>query len=310
MTITVVIPTHNRANQLRGAIMSVLASPLVRSTHDIIVVDDGSQDQTAEIVRELDVRYVRISGGGPSGSRNAGWRLANTEYIAFLDDDDEWLPGNMEPQLAALTSDPASAFAFGRVQRTDAELRPFGKAIPASPLPSGRVVDFVSYYALQVGAILFRRAALESVAGFDPALRFNEDSDLLVRLAARYSAVGVDMVGSLFRQRDQNPRDAALRWPAHEARAAAIQKWRRAGIWISPRSRLRSDMNYRGMTSFFFCEDAAAALAEGRRGDATTALIRGLRVSPLHCLVGHRRFWTVLTMFGHIRARGVPTAGR
>ena len=303
MTLTVVIPTRNRATLLRSAIASVMASPLMRSASDLIVVDDGSEDETAEIVRSSGVRYVRTSGGGPSGSRNAGWRLAETEYVSFLDDDDGWLPGNMQPQLNALENAPASAFAFGRVQRTDADLRPFGKAIPDCPLPSGLVVDFLAHYELQVGAILFRRSALESVAGFDTALRFYEDSDLLMRLAARYSAEGVDMVGSVFRQRGQNPRDAALRWEGYEARAEARRKWRRAGIRISLRARVRSDIHFRGMTSFFFCEDARAALTDGRMGDATTALIRGLRVSPLHCLVGHRRFWSVLKLFWISRAR-------
>ena len=297
MTITVVIPTHNRAALLRGAIKSVIASPLIRTERNIIVVDDGSQDETPAVVRNLGVRYVRISGGGPSGSRNAGLQVADTEFVAFLDDDDEWLSGNMVEQLAALRREPESAFAFGRVQRTNSDLQPFGEAMPPAPLPSGDVVEFVSYYDLQLGAILFRRAALEAVGGFDVALRFNEDSDLLVRLAARYPAVGVDTVGSLFRQRAPNARDAALRWPAYEARASAIRKWRRAGIHIPLRSRLRSDLNYRGMTSFFFCEDAEAALAAGRRRDAATALLCGLRVSPLHCLFGHRRFWSVLSSF-------------
>jgi len=234
------------------------------------VVDDGSRDETPAVVAELGVRYVAVSSGGPSGSRNAGLHLADTEFIAFLDDDDEWLPGNMEQQRARLQGDPASAFAFGRVQRTDPDLKPFGEAIPLGPLPSGQVLEFVSYFDLQVGAILFRRAALEALGGFDTNLRFNEDSDLLVRLAARYPAVGVDTVGSLFRQRAPNASDAASRWPAHEARRAATRKWRRSGIRIPLRSRLRSDLNYRGMTSFFFCEDAAMALTageEGRSGD-------------------------------------------
>ncbi|HEY8648541.1 MAG TPA: glycosyltransferase family 2 protein [Candidatus Limnocylindria bacterium] len=298
MTLTVIIPTRDRAAQLRGAIRSVLASPLVRSPGDIIVVDDGSRDETPAVVAELGVRYVAVSSGGPSGSRNAGLHLADTEFIAFLDDDDEWLPGNMEQQRARLQGDPASAFAFGRVQRTDPDLKPFGEAIPLGPLPSGQVLEFVSYFDLQVGAILFRRAALEALGGFDTNLRFNEDSDLLVRLAARYPAVGVDTVGSLFRQRAPNASDAASRWPAHEARRAATRKWRRSGIRIPLRSRLRSDLNYRGMTSFFFCEDAAMALTAGKKDEAVTALIRGLRVSPLHCLFGHRRCWSVLALLG------------
>lgn len=297
MTLTVIIPTRDRARQLRGAIESVIASPLVRPTRDVIVVDDGSRDETPSVVRDLGVRYVRTSGAGPSGARNAGLKLAETEFVAFLDDDDAWLPGNMAKQLTALQREPAAAFAFGRVQRTDEDLRPYGDPIPAAPLPSGSVVEFVSYYDLQLGALLFRRAALEEVDGFDPALRFTQDSDLIVRLAARYSAVGVDTVGSLFRQRAPNARDAAIRWPAHTARQAARRKWRRMGIRIPLRSRIQSDLNYRGMTSFSFCEDAAMAVRAGRRREAARSLLFALRVSPLHSVLGHRRFWSVLRLF-------------
>lgn len=294
MSITVVIPTRDRAEQLRQAVRSVVASPLMRTAQDIIVVDDGSQDETPAVARDLGVRYVRIAGGGPSGSRNAGLQLVETEFVAFLDDDDVWLPQNMVEQLERLRQDPAAAFAFGRVLRTNTALEPFGDPIPPPPLPSGRVLDFVAYYALQLGAILFRRDAVDAVGGFDPDLRFHQDSDLVVRLAACYPAVGVDVVGSLFRQRGPNPRDAALRWPAHTARMAATRKWRRRGIPISRRARFRSDLNYRGMTSFFFCEDAAVALALGRKREALTALVRGLRISPAHCVLGHRRLWSLL----------------
>jgi glycosyltransferase involved in cell wall biosynthesis len=297
MGLSVVIPTHDRATLLDGAIRSVLASPLVLSRRDVIVVDDQSEDETPEVARALGVRYVRIVAGGPSGARNAGLRLAEAEYIAFLDDDDAWLPTNMALQLAALQRTPAAAFAFGRVQRTNFELQPFGEPIPAAVLPSGNVLEFVYHFDLQLGAILFRRSALLDVGGFDEALRFNEDSDLLVRLAAKYPAVGVDVVGSLFRQRVPNLRDSSLRWPSHRDRLAAQRKWQKAGIRIPLRVRLDSDLKYRGMTSYFFCEDARLALTVGRKTEAAEALLRGLRLSPLHCLFGHRRLWSILPLF-------------
>ena len=291
------IPTRDRAAQLRQAVQSVINSTLAPTAQDIIVVDDGSEDETPSVARDLGVRYVRIAGGGPSGSRNAGLRLSESEFVAFLDDDDVWLSDNMVKQLEGLCEHPAAAFAYGRVLRTNEALEPFGEPIPPPPLPSGSILDFVAYYDLQLGAILFRRPAIEAVGGFDPDLRFTQDSDLLVRLAANYPAVGVDTVGSLFRQRPPNQRDAASRWPAHSARMAARRKWRRSGIPISLRARIRSDLNYRGMASFFFCGDAAMALTAGRKRDALTALIHGLRVSPVHCVLGHRRFWSLLPKF-------------
>jgi glycosyltransferase involved in cell wall biosynthesis len=276
----------------------VLLSPLINSPQDIIVIDDDSMDDTPEVARRLGVTYSRVAAGGPSGARNAGLALARTEYVAFLDDDDAWLPGNMVPQLRALDIEPTAAFAFGRVQRTNFELEPFAEPIPTGHLPTGDVLAFVYYFDLQLGAVLFRRSALESVGGFDVDLRFNEDSDLFVRLAARYSGVGVEVVGSLFRQRAANSDDAATRWSAHEDRLAARRKWRAAGVRIPLLARLRSDQNYRGMTSFQFCEDARLALADGRTGEAIEALLHGLRVSPSHCLFGHRQAWSLLPSLG------------
>lgn len=298
MNLTVVIPTHNRSTLLEGAIASVLGSSLIGSPQDIIVIDDDSRDDTPEVARRLGVRYSRVSARGPSGARNAGLALARTEFVAFLDDDDAWLPGNMVPQLRALQAERTSAFAFGRVQRTNFELEPFDEPIPTGPLPTGDVLAFVYYFDLQLGAVLFRRSALERVGGFDANLRFNEDSDLLVRLAARYPAVGVEVVGSLFRQRAPNLDDASSRWSSHQDRLAARRKWRAAGIRIPLRARLRSDQNYRGMTSFMFCEDARLALADGRTGEAVQALVHGLRVSPSHCLFGHRSVWSLLPLLG------------
>jgi glycosyltransferase involved in cell wall biosynthesis len=76
----------------------------------IVVVDDNSTDETAQVARALGTRYLRVSFGDPSSTRNAGLELVSTPYVTFLDDDDEWLPGNMEPQLGALERNPEAAF--------------------------------------------------------------------------------------------------------------------------------------------------------------------------------------------------------
>src|SRR5689334_6523083 len=102
MLLTVVIPTHNRADMLDQAITSVLCSPLIQTGEQVIVVDDDSNDHTRAIAERHRVSYMRVVCGTPSGARNAGLKLARSEYVAFLDDDDCWLPGNMEPQLEAL----------------------------------------------------------------------------------------------------------------------------------------------------------------------------------------------------------------
>lgn len=294
--ICVVIPTHNRASLLGGAIESVLASPLLVRAQDVIVVDDASTDDTAEVAGRYGVRYERVAGNGPSGTRNAGLALAEREFVAFLDDDDRWLAGNMAEQLEALSEHPDAAFAYGRVQLTTFDLHPFGTAVPPPPLPSGAIAGFLLLHDLQLGAILFRRSMLAGV-GFDPLMRFNEDLDLLLRLAAVHDAVGVDHVGSLFRQRAPNGRDAGVRWDSHRTRVAAMRKWRALGVLPTWREVIRAEISYRGLTSFYFCEDARVRLDLRQRREAVQSLLYALRVSAPHTLLGHRRFWSVLPAF-------------
>lgn len=293
--ISVVIPTHNRASLLGDAIESVLASPLIDDRHNVIVVDDGSTDETPAVVARYGVPYVRVGAAGPSGARNAGLAFAHCEFVAFLDDDDVWLADNMAPQLEALLAAPSAAFAYGRVLRTKFDLEPFATAMPEPPLPSGRIAAFLVRNNVQLGSVLFRKAMVVAAGGFDPAMRYCEDGDLLLRLAARHGAVGVDHVGSLFRQRDANPQDSEHRWRAHAAQKAAMRKWHSLGLLPVWHQVMGADRHYRGMASFSFCEDARLAFSQGRRRDAFRWLSYALRISAPHSLIGHRGFWSAIS---------------
>jgi GT2 family glycosyltransferase len=99
--VSVIIPTHNRSALLKQAIESVLAVQSDDIELGVLVVDDGSVDDTAEAVKNHPVIYLRQRGGlGPSGTRNAGLDAAHGEYVAFLDDDDLWLPTNLTHNCA------------------------------------------------------------------------------------------------------------------------------------------------------------------------------------------------------------------
>src|ERR1051326_561027 len=97
--IAVIIPTYNRAPSLKRAIESVLAQSL--SDIELIVVDDGSEDDTPDVAQTFHVcRYVKIRHSGlPAIARNMGARTTGATYLAFLDSDDEWLPSKLEKQL-------------------------------------------------------------------------------------------------------------------------------------------------------------------------------------------------------------------
>ncbi|MCK5478567.1 MAG: glycosyltransferase family 2 protein, partial [Methylococcales bacterium] len=103
---SIVIPTFNRCRLLKRALTSVYKQTY--SEYEIIVIDDGSTDGTAEMVQKWfpDVRYFYQSNKGVSASRNKGLEMAIGGWIAFLDSDDEWLPQKLEKQIELLKSTP------------------------------------------------------------------------------------------------------------------------------------------------------------------------------------------------------------
>ena len=129
------------------------------------MVDDDSHE-TEEVVRQFGMRYVRISRHNVSHCRNAGLSLTDTPFVTFLDDDDIWLPGNMEAQLTALETHPAAAFSFGIAQCATEDLEPLPWRFPSPPLPSGLVPDELHLkYPPIIGTVLFRQDAIAEVGG-------------------------------------------------------------------------------------------------------------------------------------------------
>jgi glycosyltransferase involved in cell wall biosynthesis len=106
--VSVIIPTHNRPDRLPRAVASVL-NQTFRDV-EIVIVDDASADDAAEVVARQDprIRYVRHgSPKGACGARNTGIRLARGEFVGFLDDDDEWLPEKLQRQVRVFEASPS-----------------------------------------------------------------------------------------------------------------------------------------------------------------------------------------------------------
>ncbi len=112
LSVSVVIPTYNRSTLLLRAINSVL--PQLHEGDELLVMDDGSTDNTEEALRPLlnRIRYIRLQNGGPSRARNTAIALARGDLIAFLDDDDEWIPQKLALHRAVMAADPNILFSF------------------------------------------------------------------------------------------------------------------------------------------------------------------------------------------------------
>src|SRR6266545_3439367 len=116
--VSVIIPTHNRANLLREALDSVYAQEGVGKQFEmeIVVVDDASSDATPETVRQYpEVQYIRHdTNQGESAARNTGIKASQGKYVAFLDDDDLWLPHKLSVQVPVLETHPEAGVVYGQ----------------------------------------------------------------------------------------------------------------------------------------------------------------------------------------------------
>jgi glycosyltransferase involved in cell wall biosynthesis len=155
---------------------------------EILVVDDGEEPGTAELVRQVGdsrVRLLRNSDPhGVSVARNMGIAASRGAWIAFLDDDDLWAPRKLAAQLAMADTSGAGWVYAGDVT-VDEELRVVAGAPP--PSPATVITDLRRHNAVPAGSsnVVVRRELLEAVGTFDPELRTSEDWDLWLRLAAR-----------------------------------------------------------------------------------------------------------------------------
>jgi len=183
----VIIPTYNRAPLLRRALDSVLAQEGSGEQFDIevLVIDDGSTDETPDLVsRYPGVRYIRrTENHGTSAARNAGLKDAKGQYVAFLDDDDVWLPWKLRRQVELLETHPEIGVAYGQeIKRSSDDVFVWPAARDAS---SGWIArSLLISCPVNTSSVLIRQSALERVGYFDEGLRCWEDYDLWLRLAS------------------------------------------------------------------------------------------------------------------------------
>jgi glycosyltransferase involved in cell wall biosynthesis len=172
-SISVVIPAYNAAGFVGNAIESVLAQSL--QPIEILVVDDGSADDTADVVARYPspVRVIRQANGGPAAARNHGVREATGDWIALLDADDTWLPPKLEGQ-AEFTGSPDVGVIHSW---------PYPTSVPAR----AGFDELWKRNIVHTSAALVRRAAFDEVGGFDEdrALISVEDYNLWLRMAAK-----------------------------------------------------------------------------------------------------------------------------
>jgi glycosyltransferase involved in cell wall biosynthesis len=186
--VSVIVPTWNRSLFLGEAVESALDQ-----THlgcEVIVVDDGSTDETASVLARFGdrIRVLRQARAGCANARNVGVAAARGEFLAFLDSDDRFERQHVAHLLPAIQADPAAGFVYadGGYMGEDGRPRELAPAMAGCPVDQGFAQAFFERPYVFIQATLIRATAFRAVGGFDGALAHNEDSDLLLRLAMRY----------------------------------------------------------------------------------------------------------------------------
>ena len=231
---TVVIPAYNTAGTVGAAIASALGQ--TRSDLEIVVVDDGSTDDTISAIRRCEfdprLRVLTRERGGPGAARNTALEHAAGRYISMLDSDDLWLPTHLEAAARALEQDPEPALVYSNAWRLD---EPPGRIRRQSAgAEFGRLTAEALLRRLVEGNFLVnstvtvRRDALEAVGGCNEQLDAAVDFDLWLRIAAAgYDAVGVRDRDTVYRAR----RGSIQNDPRNELRAyrSLIEVYRAVG---------------------------------------------------------------------------------
>ena len=201
-TISVIITTYNDGEYLKRSIPSVLGQSLKPT--EIIVVDDGSEDETAKIIVnkfnesvEVPIIFIKKGNGGPSSSRNVGIKIATGEFVAFLDADDELTSDSIKLRydiMDGLDLDYASVYCTA-IHDFDGKSQFLQNVFETDGAIDGSLVGRKIGIPGGPPYHLFRRKALNEVDGYNESLKFSEDFELILRLSKKWKFKGVNKVG-------------------------------------------------------------------------------------------------------------------
>ena len=185
--VSVVIPAYNAAATLERALRSALDQTY--HPKEIIVVNDASRDTTGEIADSFADHTVHVihadSNAGEASTRNRGIAAARGAYIAFLDADDEWLPGKLEAQVAAMEANPSWSICTGDTQwfTADGRFLRASPAVPAHRLGADAWQHLLAEPFINASIAMVRTRAIRATGGFAPSLKVGGDQDMWIRLA-------------------------------------------------------------------------------------------------------------------------------
>lgn len=280
--ISVIVPTRDRPDTLRQALASIRALEADDITFEILVGDNGSDPESRKVASDFGAIHIPVSDKGAAAARNAGLKAATGEFLAFLDDDDIWLPSHVRQHLQIFDANPEIEAVLAQVIAVDNDLRELDEPWPvrAPTEPDALVKAMLGGYYPQIGATIVRASVRDAVGLFDLALLGDQDWDWQLRVARRRKVSYLKLPCVLFRQRPPGSYDALRLRRLGFARKVflrhALPEWR---VWGSPKAMLNS---YRDVIwqYYEYFVDAAVARAEAGEPGVLRAILGAMRVFP------------------------------
>ena len=286
--VSVIVPAYNVAPYVAEAVTSALQQTEERI--EVIVMDDGSVDGTAERIRSIADQRLRILSQQHSGSaaaRNSGMSYARAPYVAFLDADDRWVPDKLERHIAILENNPAVDMTFSNSSVIDAK----GRLWPMLKLHPGGAVSLEELirenWTRNGSAVVVRRKALDLAGPFDTSLPACTDIDMWLRIAGLRggNTYCLPEVLIYYRRRpgqlsgDWRRMEAGFRHLAEKLRQSSPREYQRA-----------SAQSFSNRYRYF----AIIAFEETAIRDALRLLWRSIRISPRSSLTDPRTWLTLM----------------
>lgn len=205
-TVDIIIPSFNGAKYLPAAIESVISQTF--EDWQIVLVDDGSTDNTTEVIGPYQarlgakLRYIKQENRGLPAARNTAIRASSSEFLALLDADDVWLPCRLSSSLRVMAERPQAGLTYGLVKFIDPEGR-IGEIFLGNPRNAeGLIAPYIYMRTVELPCptITFRRKCIDDVGVFDETLRASEDRDLWLRIALRNEVAFVPEILAYYRR--------------------------------------------------------------------------------------------------------------
>lgn len=280
--VSVIIPTYNRPSLLRRAVES--AQRAGREV-EVVVVDDASVDETAEVCGTLrGVKYVRLERNqGVAGARNVGVLASSADFIAFLDDDDVRLPGTLDLQLKEFERDPALGFVCGPVLCANQRGELTGE-VSAPKHPGGDM--FWELLRLEFPVfpltVVMRKECFYRVGLFDRDVPGVDDWDLFVRVAELYRTAVVDYPLGIYRMATPSSAQGTSSLAAHLTSAARQQEKLLGLPRVAGAGAVRAEARRKALNNIsdILLWNVYTWLPRGERRYSLSCLVTALRINP------------------------------